>query len=142
MNQGHRDFQSLALPTELLRHIILNYKIKSISSSCLRSFQMPVRLLYLLNIFNQVFFLKFIILFSNNNKKEGLKPSSLHYSTYLSPCGANQAVTFLPSTIGFFSTVTGSFSKSPINLFAKSTANDECCISRPLNITTILTLLP
>ena len=24
LNQGHRDFQSLALPTELLRHIFIN----------------------------------------------------------------------------------------------------------------------
>ena len=25
LNQGHRDFQSLALPTELLRHILCNF---------------------------------------------------------------------------------------------------------------------
>ena len=37
LNQGHRDFQSLALPTELLRHV-------------------PLSLLYLLKIFNQEVF--------------------------------------------------------------------------------------
>ena len=57
-------------------------------------------------------------------------------------CGANQAVTFLPSTIGFFSTVIGSLARSVINFCANSRAKFECCISRPLNITTILTLLP
>ena len=39
-------------------------------------------------------------------------------------------------------TVTGSFAKSVMNLFASSIASDECCISRPRSITTIFTLLP
>ena len=101
-NQGHRDFQSLALPTELLRQTFLIFNIS---------------LLYSLNIFNQEFY-------------------------FINYCGANQAVTFLPSTIGFFSTLIGSLAKSAINRSANSTAKCECCISRPLNITTIFTLLP
>ena len=46
LNQGHRDFQSLALPTELLRHIfiLLSSPTRSDRSQCL---------LYLLKIFNQ-----------------------------------------------------------------------------------------
>ena len=31
LNQGHRDFQSLALPTELLRHTLLNFHLVRLS---------------------------------------------------------------------------------------------------------------
>ena len=33
LNQGHRDFQSLALPTELLRHILFSYLYLSIENN-------------------------------------------------------------------------------------------------------------
>ena len=86
LNQGHRDFQSLALPTELLRHPVDKIIIFA-------DFFLARALLY------QKFYLQ-----------------QFYY------CGASQTVTFLPSIIGFFSTVIGSFAKSAINFSANSTA--------------------
>ena len=101
LNQGHRDFQSLALPTELLRHIYLIFTglveqalrfpytfrlsaplgellrhiyliLTGLTTHLFTAFLKAVSLLYLLNIINQVFFRK--------NNRKGKKPSYILYS--------------------------------------------------------------
>ena len=144
MNQGHRDFQSLALPTELLRHIrIYLYGIPNqVRDNVVLKFASLTKnhswlLRHIVNLFCYQLPAEYIF-YSICSKTIVKKP-------YEEACPTRKNVTFLPSSCGFFSNVTGmsEFSSiSVINLFARSNARFECCISRPLNITTPLTLLP
>ena len=69
LNQGHRDFQSLALPTELLRHTLFNLSLELVEQALLFSFSFRFTPLgsycgtHLLNLFRA------IIIFSAKPKR-------------------------------------------------------------------------
>lgn len=137
-NHRHRDFQSLALPTELTRHIFINLSpVEQMVTHFLFNRQKPKTFVSLRNL-SATFFIISAELFKSRVSLQifRFRKSPKYY------CGPRYNVTFLPSSIGFFSITSGSFFKSSRNLFAKSKARFECCISRPLIIITTFTLLP
>ena len=69
-NQGHRDFQSLALPTELTRHVLFNFKKTKSANYCKNPFSVCPK--YQKHILKSSKFQKFIdrleILHTKTNK--------------------------------------------------------------------------